>query len=822
MGDKVDEYARLVEHIIKKNADILDSTQLKVSINRNRDTLPEISRIKIDEKLSISTDLDDSPEAMQAFSLFLESIHEFLEMILGSGEALTRIKGPAEEFEDGAWKETLAGSLPDLLVEKKRIERKSEEEETIEIFEELFTSIAENLKLDIRQVGSTEWFDLKLDGGKAKLSQKEKDGFFGAVIEAFDYWIYDSTRINEAKPTVEAIIAKFEDYEIFPYIRENILRGALAKRVKWGIDVIDGKAENQLPISGSIFFSSPHCSEKEIIVYQMLKEALIQGKGVLVTLTNISPQEFYRILESLGIDPQPHRESLIIIDWYTYSERRVVNIEEEENIIVAASDMTNLGIAMDMGIRRLKETSNKLAIVDFLSPLIKLDGFDGAYNFTQFLRSKLRENGFTSLFLLDSDMHPVEERSAMEMLFDSSVGITDFDDRREFRIDFMGNEKIETSYDLTWEEGNLVIKEAAGLEMTTVLLNRSAPRFDLAIDNFGVIGDIRVGDIVLLEGPFGPESEALSSQFMKQGIEKGNGAIITLSNTSPETLIKNLALGKADKSKTLFVDWNSFKNEWIQGVDESNNIIKVAEDLTYLGVGIEKAIKTVKSQKQAIAAIDVLSPALKSFDFNQTYAFSRAMRSKLKRSGITTLLYVDSEMHEPDILAGIRLLADTIIVISNRAKKRIGTSLISMKMSRFGLMSGGYYSATSDSSKLKIGDKKMSHAGKEMKEEQKPELIQDEALIDWRDKLYQKEKTLKRREERILFREEKVNAREEEFKTRIKAFQGEIEKKIQESMEMESIKKKLMKEEAKLREERAEIKKLWDALAHKEKMVNKN
>jgi KaiC/GvpD/RAD55 family RecA-like ATPase len=756
---------------------------------------------------------------MAAFSTLLEGVHEFLEMILGTEEAMIRIKAPAEEYKSGGWKSLLNGDLPEILCEEKKIDIKSEAEEAIEIFGELFTILSKKLKLDLKKVASNEWFELEEKDGRASIIQKEEEGFFGAIMEEFDFWVEDFSDHAKARPFVNEGLSQFDYYSIYPYVRENILKGALATRVKWGIDVMDGKPENNLPPGSSLFFSSPHCAEKELLVYQMLKEALIQGKGVLVTLTNISPDEFYKIMASLGIDAVQHSENLVIVDWYTYSERRVVNIEEKGNILIAARDMTNLGIAMDIGMQRLKEIRNKLAIMDFLSPLTKLDGFDGSYNFVQFLRSKFKENGFTSIFLMDSDMHPIEERSTMEQLFDSSVSMLEHDDRRELRVNFIGSEKVDIGYDFTWEEGDLIIKETEGLEMTTVLIKRDAEPFNLSIDNLNVIGRIMEGDIVLLEAPYGPESEALSYQFMRQGMS-GGGAIITLSNISPDSLLQSLGVKKADSKKTIFVDWNSFKNEWIQGVDEKANIFKIAEDLTYLGVGMEKAIKAVAGKAKPVAAIDVLSPALKSFDFNQTLAFARAMRSKLKRQGITTLMYIDSDMHESDALAGMRMLADTIIVMSNRAKKSVGATLISMRMSRFGMISEGYYAADWEGSHLKIGSQKMSETGREVQDVEEQVLIQDDALIGWRGKLHKKEKEMKRREGRILFREEKVKAREEEFKVQIKAFQKDIERKIGESQEMERIKKELNKEEHKLREERAEIKKLWEALAQKEKMLN--
>ncbi|MEM2900027.1 MAG: RAD55 family ATPase, partial [Thermoplasmata archaeon] len=196
------------------------------------------------------------------------------------------------------------------------------------------------------------------------------------------------------------------------------------------------------------------------------------------------------------------------------------------------------------------------------------------------------------------------------------------------------------------------------------------------------------GYSIILQTPSGPERDLFIAGFIKEGFQAEGCVIVTLSMNSPDefkTQLSNFGLTKEkieeyeSKGNLRILDWYSFKNERIQGIEEVGSIIKCSKALTNVEIAINKILRSIDG-KTTRAIIDVLSPALKVFDFETVYKFAQTIRAKFKKDGVTALFIIDKDMHETRTLSSLHRVFDGVIDIE---RERIGNKL----SSRLGILS---------------------------------------------------------------------------------------------------------------------------------------
>ncbi len=203
------------------------------------------------------------------------------------------------------------------------------------------------------------------------------------------------------------------------------------------------------------------------------------------------------------------------------------------------------------------------------------------------------------------------------------------------------------------------------------------------------------GASVILQTPSGPERDLFMMGFIKEGLQSDGAVIISLSMNSPDefknTHLANFGISREkvaeyeEKGKIKILDWYSFKNERIQGIEEVGSVIKCSKALTNVEIALNKVLRSVEGPCSR-AMIDVLSPALKVFDFETVYKFAQTIRAKFKKEGVTSLFVVDREMHDQRTLSSLHRVFDGVIDIE---RERVGNKL----ESRLGIlaMSGAFF-----------------------------------------------------------------------------------------------------------------------------------
>ncbi|MFQ6128094.1 MAG: ATPase domain-containing protein [Thermoplasmata archaeon] len=204
----------------------------------------------------------------------------------------------------------------------------------------------------------------------------------------------------------------------------------MVERARIGIKVVDSLIEGGIPRKTSVAVQGPSGNEKYDLALSFVKEGIRKGEAVIVALSSISPEEFKRGMKAIGIDTEPlEKERMLrIIDWYSHKEKPIMDIEEDNGILRCSVDLINVGIAFSRAIAELEESPNKRAVVEILSPALNEYDLQKVYGFAQSTKAKLERIGFTSLFLVEKEMHDSVTLSTLLQPFD---GVIDIERTRE-------------------------------------------------------------------------------------------------------------------------------------------------------------------------------------------------------------------------------------------------------------------------------------------------------------------------------------------------------------------------------------------------------
>ncbi|MEE9223688.1 MAG: ATPase domain-containing protein, partial [Thermoplasmata archaeon] len=226
-----------------------------------------------------------------------------------------------------------------------------------------------------------------------------------------------------------------------------------------------------MPERSAVVIQGPAGDEKDLISYQFLAEGLRYGEGAFVVLSKISPDDFREEMRKLGlkIEKYEQRGEFFIVDWYSHRSTRIDGVEEDGAVFKSSESRVNLEIAISEVVAKLATFERKRAMVDVLSPAMKIFGSTEIYELSQTLRTKFRDEGITSLFLVEKGMHGEEELSSLHQAFDGVIDIEkkEVEGKRETLIGtlFMRGVRAETQYyPLAYQDGEIVIKSPSEAE----------------------------------------------------------------------------------------------------------------------------------------------------------------------------------------------------------------------------------------------------------------------------------------------------------------------------------------------------------------------
>src|SRR5438093_241514 len=180
-----------------------------------------------------------------------------------------------------------------------------------------------------------------------------------------------------------------------------------------------------LPVGSSVVLQGPPGQEKLRFALTFLAEGLRAGGSALVVTASQSPDAVVAELQSLGVNlvSVTNENRLRIVDWYSWSEETVHDIDERGIVIRSSIDLTNLGVALSRAIAALAGDGPRRAVIELLSPATSSYEVTQVYAFAQSAKRKFDRHQFTSLVLLEKEMHSNPQLTTLHQPFDGVIEI---------------------------------------------------------------------------------------------------------------------------------------------------------------------------------------------------------------------------------------------------------------------------------------------------------------------------------------------------------------------------------------------------------------
>src|SRR5438093_489759 len=196
-------------------------------------------------------------------------------------------------------------------------------------------------------------------------------------------------------------------------------------RLATGISGFDAMVQGGLPAGSSVVLQGPPGQEKLRFALTFLAEGLKSGASGLVLISSQSPDAVLSDLRGLGvdIDAVTRENRLRIVDWYSWSEETVTDVEERGIVVRSSIDLTNLGVALSRAMAALSGEKGCRSVIELLSPAMNAYELTQVYAFAQSAKRKFDRHGFTSLVLLEKDMHSGPEVTTLLQPFDGVIEI---------------------------------------------------------------------------------------------------------------------------------------------------------------------------------------------------------------------------------------------------------------------------------------------------------------------------------------------------------------------------------------------------------------
>src|SRR5213594_2912197 len=164
-------------------------------------------------------------------------------------------------------------------------------------------------------------------------------------------------------------------------------------RLPTGVPGFDAMVQGGLPVGSSVVLQGPPGQEKLRFALTFLAEGLKSGASGLVLISSQSPDAVLSDLRGLGVD------------------------------VRSSIDLTNLGVALSRAIAALSGEKGCRSVIELLSPAMNAYELTQVYAFAQSAKKKFDRHGFTSLVLLEKDMHSGPEVTTLLQPFDGVIEI---------------------------------------------------------------------------------------------------------------------------------------------------------------------------------------------------------------------------------------------------------------------------------------------------------------------------------------------------------------------------------------------------------------
>ncbi|MCW1301589.1 MAG: RAD55 family ATPase [Candidatus Parvarchaeota archaeon] len=207
-----------------------------------------------------------------------------------------------------------------------------------------------------------------------------------------------------------------------------------------GIDSFD-KVVGGIPMHRNYLLNGSKESGKDLFAYHLTLSALANKVGVIYITSSKSASDLLSSFSLRNINISQYLgNSLKIVDNFIRNIQPDAKDNAYTRVLNGPLDLTGLAVAVSsLNSDFIKDGKTTINIFDSVSSLLLSNNSNTIFRFLQFICGKSKISGVTSLFLIDSDMHPPDINETIKSLMDGVINLKLENGVRYFT--FTGTEK---------------------------------------------------------------------------------------------------------------------------------------------------------------------------------------------------------------------------------------------------------------------------------------------------------------------------------------------------------------------------------------------
>lgn len=230
-------------------------------------------------------------------------------------------------------------------------------------------------------------------------------------------------------------------------INVEIPEVVLPGRISTGYKDLDSMLFGGIPENYAVILTSPSCDEKELLVKRFLETGIEKGETTFYITTEIGG------IKNLAQESQSSFHLFIC----NPQARKIVKHLPNTSEFKGVENLTDISIALTAAFRTLNATFKRprRACIGIISDILLQHHAIQTRRWLSGLIPDLKSNGFTTLAVMNPQMHPSEEVHAILGLFEGEVNIYEKDSPEGPRKLL----KIKKMYDQKYLESKLLLKK---------------------------------------------------------------------------------------------------------------------------------------------------------------------------------------------------------------------------------------------------------------------------------------------------------------------------------------------------------------------------
>lgn len=195
--------------------------------------------------------------------------------------------------------------------------------------------------------------------------------------------------------------------------REEHVESALP--VVTGYPILDTLLCGGVPQKFAVVLTSPPCDEKDLLIKRFLETGA----------ENDEPTFYFTIEPSLAGSLARNYSSTFYMFVCNPQGEAILRSAPNISILKGVENLTNLSVALTSNIRKLdpSQKGTRRICLNIISDVLLLDGVVQTRRWLTELLTQLKSVGFTTLAVIDPQMHPPEQLHAILDLFEGEINI---------------------------------------------------------------------------------------------------------------------------------------------------------------------------------------------------------------------------------------------------------------------------------------------------------------------------------------------------------------------------------------------------------------